>query len=168
MDKKTKIKNKRHVQKSLGIKIDEKTPLLLVCDLSEKIHEILKNVVDGVPSIGVQLLVVEPTLESMKDFWNEMENNYPEYVKVVPDKDQWEDAVDLELLEDVTVEKLKELKELRIVPLAENGIAAYDPIKEEGSGFTYNHDEGWSLFVALVRASETYRFPYDWGNIIKG
>jgi hypothetical protein len=168
MDKKTKIKNKKQIQKKLGMKVDEKSPLVLVCDMSDRIHDVLKNVVDGVPSIGVQLLVVEPTRADLKEFWCEMEVQYPGYVKIVPDKDHLEDAVDLELLEDVTVEQLKALKDKYVVPLAQHGVVAYDPVGECGSGFTFNFDEGWSLFVALVRASETYRFPYDWGNIIKG
>jgi hypothetical protein len=48
-------------------------------------------------------------------------------------------------------------------PLLEN----YHPNNESGNSFTYESDNPWEIFRALVRAHETYRFPYDWENIIR-
>ena len=44
----------------------------------------------------------------------------------------------------------------------------YHPNEETGNSFTYSSVNPWDIFMALVRANETYRFPYDWQNIIRG
>lgn len=47
-------------------------------------------------------------------------------------------------------------------------LANYHPNEETGNSFTFDSKNPWSVFMALVRAHETYRFPYDWGNIVRG
>jgi hypothetical protein len=49
-------------------------------------------------------------------------------------------------------------------PLLQN----YHPNDETGNAFTYATLNPWDVFTALVRAMETFRFPYDWQNIIRG
>lgn len=49
-------------------------------------------------------------------------------------------------------------------PLLEN----YKPNEETGNAFTFTTMNPWDIFRALVRAHETYLFPYDWGNIVRG
>ena len=44
----------------------------------------------------------------------------------------------------------------------------YHPNEETGNSFTFAHWNPWDMFRAVVRACETYRFPYDWGNIVRG
>ncbi|MFC1749391.1 hypothetical protein ACFL2V_11365 [Pseudomonadota bacterium] len=48
-------------------------------------------------------------------------------------------------------------------PFMEN----YHPNDETGNGFTFDSYNPWDIFRAVVRATETYRFPYDWGNIVR-
>ncbi len=44
----------------------------------------------------------------------------------------------------------------------------YHPNTEAGNSFVYSEYNPWSVFMAMVRAFETYRFPYDWKHIIRG
>ena len=44
----------------------------------------------------------------------------------------------------------------------------YHPNEETGNSFTYPSTNPWDIFMALVRAHETYRFPYDWQHIVRG
>lgn len=44
----------------------------------------------------------------------------------------------------------------------------YHPNEETGNSFTYTSDNPWEIFRAVVRAQETYRFSYDWQNIVLG
>lgn len=44
----------------------------------------------------------------------------------------------------------------------------YHPNEETGNSFTFSSKSPWDIFMALVRAHETYLFPYDWGNIVRG
>ncbi|MCA9373874.1 hypothetical protein KC725_01805 [Candidatus Peregrinibacteria bacterium] len=49
-------------------------------------------------------------------------------------------------------------------PLLEN----YNASEETGNAFTFAKMGPWEIFRALVRAHETYSFPYDWKHIVRG
>lgn len=49
-------------------------------------------------------------------------------------------------------------------PLLQN----YNPNEETGNSFTYDSINCWAVFMAVVRALETFKFPYDWGHIVRG
>jgi hypothetical protein len=41
-------------------------------------------------------------------------------------------------------------------------IVNYNPNTEKGNSFTFENCNQWEVFAAIVRALETYKFPYDW------
>ncbi len=44
----------------------------------------------------------------------------------------------------------------------------YDPVEEKGNAFLYKNFNPFTIFAALVRALENYKFPYDWEtNILR-
>jgi glycogen synthase len=43
----------------------------------------------------------------------------------------------------------------------------YNPNKETGNCFTFTNENHWQIFAALIRALETYKFPYDWKHIVR-
>lgn len=43
----------------------------------------------------------------------------------------------------------------------------YNPLREKGNGFYFKNPTKWEVFAAVVRAVETYQFPYDWENLIE-
>ncbi|MBI3332014.1 hypothetical protein HYZ99_03580 [Candidatus Peregrinibacteria bacterium] len=53
-----------------------------------------------------------------------------------------------------------------IAPLTDT-LKNYNPNQERGNAFLYDPPSPWKCFAALVRALETYRFPFDWRNIQK-
>ncbi|MBD3360970.1 hypothetical protein GF366_04180 [Candidatus Peregrinibacteria bacterium] len=46
-------------------------------------------------------------------------------------------------------------------------IIDYNPNHETGNSFIFKEDDPWYIFAALVRARETFRFPYDWKHIVR-
>ncbi len=46
-------------------------------------------------------------------------------------------------------------------------VSDYNPNRETGNGFIFKKDSPWAIFAALVRARETFKFPYDWKHIIR-
>jgi glycogen synthase len=48
-----------------------------------------------------------------------------------------------------------------VCPLLED----YNPNQERGNAFLYEECTPWHCFAAIVRALETYRFPFDWKTI---
>lgn len=43
----------------------------------------------------------------------------------------------------------------------------YNPLQEKGNGFYFKNSTKWEMFAAVVRALETYQFPYDWENLLR-
>lgn len=41
----------------------------------------------------------------------------------------------------------------------------YNPVQESGNAFIFTAENHWKCFASLVRALETFRFPYDWRTI---
>ncbi|MBP9718468.1 hypothetical protein KBD59_04195 [Candidatus Gracilibacteria bacterium] len=65
---------------------------------------------------------------------------------------------------------LEAAREAAAVPVAQqNGASTvdYNPLAEKGNGFYFKRDNKWEVFAAIVRALETYKFPYDWDNVVK-
>lgn len=54
-----------------------------------------------------------------------------------------------------------------VVQAFDGSIVDYDPNTESGNSFVYNSKNYWEIFAAIVRACETYKFPYDWKSIVR-
>ncbi|MBD3156460.1 hypothetical protein GF369_01395 [Candidatus Peregrinibacteria bacterium] len=65
---------------------------------------------------------------------------------------------------------LKLAWEAGVVPIVKpfnDSIVDYNPNTESGNSFIYEEDNYWDVFAAIVRARETYKFPYDWKFIMR-
>ncbi|MGE3278506.1 MAG: hypothetical protein AB7J40_01740 [Candidatus Altimarinota bacterium] len=165
MNKKQKKEQK---QKDWGLSVDGAIPLVLVDESVDRaIQKILQEIIDGITSIGIQLVFVEPKDEESRHSLMQFQQKYPQSVKVLSRSQIDSDAFDIALLDELNPSRLAELREHKLVPLAGKGVVPFDPIQEKGNGFVFEPKNSWSLFAAFVRAAETYRFPYDWQNIVK-
>jgi starch synthase len=41
----------------------------------------------------------------------------------------------------------------------------YNPVQESGNAFVFDQPTRWQCFASVVRALETFKFPYDWRTI---
>lgn len=67
-------------------------------------------------------------------------------------------------------EAVEEALDAMVVPLAPkkmSHIQNYDPNREKGNAFVFEKLSPWLMFAAMVRACETYRFPFDWKCIVR-
>jgi hypothetical protein len=46
-------------------------------------------------------------------------------------------------------------------------LSEFDPLDAVGNSFFYQEDNVWSMYYALIRYMENYKFPYDNRNLIK-
>ena len=76
-------------------------------------------------------------------------------------------AADIALIFDFT--DVEELLLNGVVPVspARAEVEDYNPNKETGNSFVYKNKSAWGVFAALVRAIETFKFPYDWKHIVR-
>ena len=53
------------------------------------------------------------------------------------------------------------------VPIAPRtpSLQNYNPVQESGNAFLYDELTKWHCFGAIVRALETFNFPFDWRTI---
>ncbi len=175
-------------QKIKGLKKEEKevlfekcwpgekagTPLLLIYDPTDhKMKELLLKLMEGLLVLPIKVIVVSsseaPDLikhPSGKISWVSREDGRND-----PLIDKYLAASDMALLfEEHHNDVEKVLKKGVVVigheksPLLEN----YHPNEETGNSFTFKANNQWDIFMALVRALETYKFPYDWDHMIRG
>lgn len=150
-----------------GFPVDASIPLVLLQDHDDDIRAVLEEILSAVQALGVQFAVEESSEQSLQH-WLELQAKYPDVLHVISKEECQDPIFDMELMDDLTAEKLKTFQTTPRVPIAESGtIKNFDPIAETGNGFVFSSKNPWSLLVALVRASETYRFPYDWKNLVK-
>lgn len=68
------------------------------------------------------------------------------------------------------LDKVKQAWENGVVPITQAldpSIMDYNPNTESGNAFVYQNANQWEVFAAVVRAIETYKFPYDWKFIVR-
>ncbi len=85
--------------------------------------------------------------------------------------DNWLTASDMALVFEENQELFKKVFSHGAVPVGYEKVSVlknYHPNEETGNSFTFGLKNPWDIFSALTRANETYRFPYDWQNIIRG
>lgn len=71
---------------------------------------------------------------------------------------------------DLEEQALQILKLQTMVPVIYNNtqnFVEFDANREVGFAFIYKNFSAFSQFAAIIRAIETFKFPYDWKNLLK-
>jgi len=146
------------------LKLEKRAPLIAVFlekELSKRDEERLAIVLDGLDALDSSLVILADTNLQM----------LLKKAKVLPynrlNRSQLLQASDMALAFDFN--DVDELLIHGVIPitLKRSEVSNYDPNKETGNAFTFQKNSPWAPFVAIVRASETYRFPYDWKHIVR-
>lgn len=161
-----KAENKR---KLMGKMFFPRTPVLFF-DLSKsKDPAEYADLITGLDSIKLLTLVIMPDKKTVGKIITGMPTG--EHVKYIdPDNaDNARKAADFVLT--LNNKEVVAILKTGCVPISQqNGdsTANYNPLQEKGNGFYFKNPTKWELFAAIVRALETYQFPYDWENLIRG
>ncbi|MFA6992285.1 MAG: hypothetical protein WC269_03325 [Candidatus Gracilibacteria bacterium] len=160
------MSNKRHAKKYLAetFGLDYKKPLLgifLEKDLSAESKKNLGQFLEACKSLEIEVVVL--TGEDSKD-------NHSG-AKTLPysrkNRSLILDAADIAL-----AFKFNDVQEMLLhgtVPLSSKReeVKDYNPNHETGNAFLFKDETAWAIFASLVRALETFKFPYDWKNIVR-
>lgn len=74
---------------------------------------------------------------------------------------------------DDSIDNLKKFFELWITPIIfkENHLSSllkeFNPVKNEGNSYLFESLDKWSVFYAIIRYLENYKFPFDNKNLVK-
>jgi hypothetical protein len=159
------IKNKRQAKKlfAKGMSFSEKKPLIGIIldkELSSKEMDCLESIVKGSNTIDVQVVVL-----SDYDVVEGRGMVHLPYSRI--NRKNLLTAADMTL--SFSFNDVEEMLLNGAIPIspARPEIKDYNPNKEVGNAFIYKKINKWGMFAALVRARETFKFPYDWNNIVR-
>jgi len=171
-----KSHNKTALQRKLGWPAEPRRPMVaLPLGMTDKLGGALfLETLPGILSLPVEILVLGKGSEKYGAAFTKLAKEQPHRVHIVAEKETeihaMYAAADLALFLTQTSEREEMEICLRygVVPVAPEGTATlddYDPVQETGNAFLFSSPTPWNVFAQLVRAMETYKFPYDWRTI---
>lgn len=175
LEEKTHLK--ATLQKELGWKSDPKRALLcLPTGISDQLGgTLLQELLPGLLELPIQILILGKGSASYGALLTQTMESHSDRIAIVPNApaniERMYAAADMSLFLVDTRESAQYTQALSCgaVPIApENAsLEAYDPNGESGNAFLFEQATPWQCFAAIVRALETYRFPFDWRTIQK-
>jgi hypothetical protein len=161
------IKKKKSAKKTFADKyaLSDKDALLGIIldhELSGEEEERIKNLLEATRNLSVQVVLLADHQPAIKLHKTEL---FLEYSR--QNRTKLLEAADMAL--SFSFNDVEEMLLNGTIPITSKReeIANYNPNRETGNGFIYSKDNDWSIFAAIVRATETFRFPYDWNNIVR-
>lgn len=172
-----KTRQKLALQEELGWPPEEKRAMLcLPMEMSEgRGGALLKAVLPGILELPIELLILGKGTAEFGKAFSSLREQEPHRIAIIENAAdaiaRMYAAADMALFCSVA----GETKELRlclrhgVIPIAPASdiLENYNPNQERGCAFLYESPSPWRCFAALIRALETYRFPFDWRSIQK-
>lgn len=151
-------------------------PLIIIFTTKEKSnHEIVFQLLEGLLVLPLHVVVVSEDEASDQPVKHEHNAKVmwfnPENGKNAMKLDTLLMSGDMGVIFDEKQASIRTLFGKGVVPIGHAKsplLANYQPNEETGDSFTYTEKNPWGVFAAVVRACETYHFPYDWQHIIRG
>jgi glycogen synthase len=168
---------KAALQRKLGWPEEPKCPLVcLPAGMTDALGGALfKEVMPGMLSLQMGLLVLGRGTASYGTLFTGLAEEQGHRVHIVPDKD--ESIADMYAAADMALFLSTELPTRELSLCLMNGVVPvspshvhlhdYNPVQETGNAFLFDGLTKWLCFAALVRAAETFKFPFDWRTIQK-
>lgn len=133
---------------------------------------LFEQIMEGLLTLPVQVLILGKGSEHYGKLCTKFAKEKPHQVAIIPSDSasmqQMLRAADIALFCSPQAEEMyRNIFLCGIVPVAPagKGIQNYNPNQESGCAFTYESSTAWHCFAAVVRAMETYKFPFDWKTI---
>ena len=171
-----KVKNKTALQNEFGWPEEPKRAVVCFPEgmSDEQGGKLLKEIVPGLLSLNVELLILGKGSDEYGQYFTELQKEHAHRVHIVaPKKEETQKmlaASDVALfLAEPNGAVLKECLAYGVVPVSpsKDGLDNYNAVQEKGNAFVYEGVTVWESFAAVVRAVETYKFPFDWRTIQK-
>lgn len=163
------IKQKKNVKKLFSEKLFFAFGLPLVAiildrELSKNQENLIKKVFEGLVHLEIQTIVLSD--KAIRD--NFLEGSR---IVVLPysrrNRKYLLEACDIALCFDFN--DVEEILLNGAIPISapREELSNYHPNHETGNAFVYEKINAWSIFATVVRAVETFKFPYDWQGIVR-
>ncbi len=171
-----KISNKEAFCNEVGLVFDKKIPLICVTfPLTDQNNlDMIQDIMNGILEQPVEIVLTSIGTEKYQKYFTDLaEENKTKFAITDSAEDEKRKiyaAADIILIPAHSKECLEEEEiamRYGVVPITppQDFTEDYNPNLERGNSFVYLTDSPWSLFATLIRAIESFRFPYDWKNI---
>ena len=171
-----KLKNKEAFCEEVGLTFDKKVPLICVTyPLTDQNNlAMIQDVMNGILEQPVEIVITSIGTEKYQKYFTHLAEENPEKVAITDasedEKRKIYAAADIILVSTTSDECLEEAQRAMaygVVPVSPQTelVEDYNPNQERGNAFVYIKDSPWSLFANLIRAQESFRFPFDFKNI---
>lgn len=172
-----KTSAKTALQQELGWPQEPKRPIVcLPAGMTDELGgTLLTQVLPGILSLPVEILILGKGGSEYGALFTKLAKEHGHRVAIIPNKpaniEKMFAAADIALFfaDPAKQPEIGTCLLFGTVPVAPatDVLENYDPVQERGTGFTYEDATMWGCYGALVRALETFKFPYDWRTIQK-
>jgi len=172
-----KVQNKTALQEELGWAAEPKRAMVCIpMGVSDQLGgKLLEEVLAGLLELPVEILILGKGSASYGQMLTKLAKEHSHRVAIIPNDDKMvarmlaASDMSLFLSPSSGTEELMQSLRYGTVPLTPAGIDLHDynPNQESGNAFVYQKLNAWHCYGALVRALETFKFPYDWKTIQK-
>lgn len=169
-----KAEAKASFQKKCGWRASTKKPLICIPGgvTAAAGGDILTAVLPGLIDLDIQVAVLGKGSKEHGEILSRAAALHPSNLVILPDQDAALHAMllasDMALFAgQAKPELLQRCLAMQTVPVGirQSLLEDYQPNAETGNAFLCTSVTQWQLFAAIVRALETFRFPYDWRTI---
>ncbi|MCF7830563.1 hypothetical protein K9M41_01010 [Candidatus Gracilibacteria bacterium] len=140
----------------------------------DKNSELFLRSLEAMCELGFQVSALAEGDMEAQSICFEIAQKYPANFQIVEslpkNREQIMKKVNILLFPDFPSDKvLKEVVKEGIIPVLPKGgkFQNFDPQKESGNAFTFSKNNFWEFLAAIIRASENFKFSYDWQNLQK-
>ena len=129
-------------------------------NLKKDLKKMLEELSVGLKSLDVVVVALtDEKIENLNDI-----HNVPYTMK---NREMLIEASDMALTFDFN--DVEELLLKGVVPISfkRKELINYDLKRETGNSFIYSKNNVWAVFASIVRALETFKFPYDWKHLMR-
>ena len=171
-----KVQNKTALQRELGWPMEPKSAILcLPAGMSEGLGGALfRELLSGLLTLPLQIIVLGVGSAEYGTLFTELEKERRHRLAIIPNAEEnirkMYAASDLALfLNDPSDrDELQHCLQYGVIPVAPEckTLEDYNPVQETGDSFLFPEaSSAWPVFAAIVRALETFKFPFDWRTI---
>lgn len=170
-----KLQNKTALQEELGWPAEPKRAMIcLPAGMTDELGgALLMDLLPGLLSLPVEILVYGKGSSQYGALFTQLAATHNHRVAIMPANEESQRKmfaaadISLFLTDPADMPQLKHALAYGAVPVAPetDALMNYNPNQESGNAFLFEAHSPWLAFAGVVRALETYRFPFDWRTI---
>lgn len=170
-----KMENKLALQEELGWVQEPKQAIVcLPCGVSDALGgQLLEHLLPGLLELPINIVIRGRGSKKYGELFMNLAKQYKHRIAIMGDDETNMRRmlagcdIGLFLSDKEGSEELSNTLSYGVIPVSmpNDILEDYNPIQESGNSFIFTAENQWKCFASLVRALETFRFPYDWRTI---